>query len=171
MFVFAEGSFMGFKQIDPAVKTRAVKAMRKAVEREGLSAYAAAHKLAAKYEISAGSLQRFYSDIRATSTEDVAQESAKKTKKTDKPIPETPEAPADQPPSAELAPTESAEPTAEIARAAAEIAQDTPVTGVLSGEFTRALEALSEDYVARLQQAALDDLIRKMQLLRDSLQR
>jgi cell pole-organizing protein PopZ len=178
---------MGFKQIDPAVKTRAVKAMRKAVERDGLSAYAAAHKLAGRYEISAGSLQRFYADVRAaspalaadgepaessaavskkTAAETVASEIAKKAKKK-KSAESKPRAEAvEQPRTAEVAPTES---RVEITPTTASAASDTPVSGALSGEFTRALETLSQDYVARLQQAALDDLIHKMQLLRDSL--
>lgn len=142
---------MGYKRIDPAAKTRAIKAMRKAVENDELSVYAAAKKLSSRYEISLGSLQKFYAEDRAVRDEAAA------------------EAVAAAPPKSRV-PAKRKEIRPDIAEPVAEPVAAAPA-GLLSAEFTRTLETLSSEYVARLQEAALDDLIHKMQQLRDTLRK
>jgi hypothetical protein len=145
---------MGYRKIDPRTKAAAIKAMRKAIDEDGQSAYAAARELSAKYHIGATTLNKYFAE----------------TQQADEPEPEL-----DAEPAAEIIEhDEIAEPvvveTTTITTAVA-AARHNNAAGLLSAEFTSTLEALSGEFVARLQEAALDDLIRKMQELRDSLRR
>lgn len=144
---------MGYRKIDPRTKAAAIKAMRKAIDEDGQSAYAAARELSAKYNIGATTLHKYFAE-----TQPVAEPEIESEFEEDVEVVEHEE-------ESRPAVVES------TILAKADSPYHNNAAGLLSAEFTSTLETLSGDFVARLQEAALDDLIRKMTELRDSLRR
>jgi hypothetical protein len=142
---------MGYRKIDPRTKAAAIKAMRKAVEDNGQSIYAAARELSAKYGIGANTLHKYFVDSRpaAESETDIVEHDSGRTPAT-----------VD---SAVIAASDNGSSTNDNST------HHLATADRLSAEFTGTLEKLSAEFVAHLQEAALDDLIRRMRELRDGL--
>lgn len=132
---------MGYRKIDPRTKAAAIKAMRKAVEDNGQSPYAAARELSAKYRVGANTLHKYFTEARAAAEPETEYDGE--------------HAPVTIDAAEVLLPNHTHHHIDSADR--------------LSAEFTGTLEKLSAEFVVRLQEAALDDLIRRMRELRDGL--